>query len=115
MSHYPRLPAAVEFFQPPRKVARGFTRQDFYRVAYPKLRLAANWPFACARPDFKQPSNEQWNHGQLQPLNHHAHARPDRVIRSQIGPPSVSKELLSSDVPRVTTVTAVGRRCGDSS
>ena len=36
-------------------------------------------------------------------------------MRSQSGPPAVSKELLSSDVLRVTTVTAVGLRCGENS
>src|SRR5215469_9338727 len=51
------------------------------------------------------PSVEAWN----------AQAAPDRVIRSHRVLPSASKELQSSEVPLVTTVTAVGRSCGEYS
>ena len=44
------------------------------------------------------PSVEAWK----------AQAAPDRVIRSHRVLPSTSKELQSSEVPLVTTVTAVG-------
>ena len=44
-----------------------------------------------------------------------AQAAPDRVIRSHSLLPSTSKELQSSEVPLVTTVTAVGLSCGEYS
>ena len=44
-----------------------------------------------------------------------AQAAPDRVIRSHSVLPSTSKELQSSEVPLVTTVTAVGLSCGEYS
>ena len=43
------------------------------------------------------------------------HAAPDRVIRSHSVLPSTSKELQSSEVPLVTTVTAVGLSWGEYS
>ena len=52
-----------------------------------------------------RPSVEAWK----------AQAAPDRVIRSHSVLPSTSKELQSSEVPLVTTVTAVGLSCGEYS
>ena len=54
---------------------------------------------------YDRPLHDAWN----------AHTRPERLMRSQSGPPGVSNELLSSEVALVTTVTAVGRPCGESS
>src|SRR6201995_4340164 len=63
----------------------------------------ANVAARTARPHV--PSVEAWK----------AQAAPDRVIRSHSVLPSTSKELQSSEVPLVTTVTAVGLSCGEYS
>src|SRR6202050_5973345 len=53
----------------------------------------------------QEPSADAWK----------AQAAPVRVIRSHKVLPSTSKELQSSEVPLVTTVTAVGTSCGEYS
>src|SRR5687768_1109105 len=51
------------------------------------------------------PSVEVWN----------AYARPILAMRSHTDPPSTTNELQSSDMPRVTTDTTIGSRCGEYS
>src|SRR4029077_8063061 len=69
-------------------------------------RSACSVPRAKYRNSLHQlPSTDAWN----------AHAAPDLVILSQSEFSCTSKELQSSEVPLVTTVTAIGVSCGDSS
>src|ERR1700759_2498910 len=69
------------------------------------------------------PRPSPWSRVKYRSNRHHApsveawkaQAAPDRVIRSHSVLPSTSKELQSSEVPLVTTVTAVGLSCGEYS